>query len=285
MNNKTQAILIGSLLGSVALFSFVGFIFWTVVPQMQGREYLKKAKIAYTPEVIINDKFIFEPYTNAQGLIRYTLLADLIRKFGENPMPRTDPLFEKAADELETYVTRFPYYYDYFLLLGKAYEARAIMKSDESLLKTAEKYYNKALEVAPGRQDALYAQTINLISQGRSSEALAILKAVTERYPNLADNHYEVGQALVILGKDRYDEALLEFEMALNKTVNLNPPLTLQIYQKFLYYYYHKGDVARLNTVAKRLAVLDFSQSQAFLNLSAYIEKNHTMPLIDIKEE
>jgi tetratricopeptide (TPR) repeat protein len=276
--------LIGSVFAALAIFSCLGFFVWTIVPQLQGREYLKKAAVAYTPDVIIDDTFIFEPYTNAQGLIRYMLLGDLVQKFSSTPMSKPDPLFEKALSELEVYVIRFPYYYDYFVLMGKGYEAEALMKNDRSLEKTAERYYQKALAVAPGRQDALFAYAINLITQGRTTEALAMLKDTVARYPEVAEGHYAIAQALVVIGKDRYSEALPEYEYSLDHKVNLNPPLTLQIYQKFLYYYYHGGDMARLDTVAKRLAVLDPGQKDAFLGLSAYLEKNHSMPILDIQE-
>jgi tetratricopeptide (TPR) repeat protein len=284
MRNTKKTIVIASSFAAVALFSVIAFIFWTVVPQLQGREYLKKAAIAYTPSVIVDNKFIFEPYTSAQGLIRYLLVGALLQKVGDGSISTPDLLLDKAMEELEAYVTRFPIYYDYFVILGKAYEAQAELKKDPSLLTTAEGYYKKALEVAPGRQDAIYAYAINLLSQGRTDEAIAMLRQSIARNPGVMEGHYELGQALVVGTRGSYNEALSEFELALDHGVDLNPPLTLQIYQKFFYYYYHAGDLTRLNVSVKRLATLDASQKEQFLNVSAYIETNHSIPIINIKE-
>lgn len=284
MNTRTKTILIGSGMGLAAIFAVVGFIFWTIIPQFQGREYLKKAAVAYTPEVITEDRFLFEPMTADQGLIRYLLVSALVRKFSEEKIARPDRLFDYAIVRFEEYIERFPYYYDYYLLLGKAYEMQAILNKDDSFSRKAEAQYATALKLAPGRQDVIYAAAFNLLSQGRSEESLAMLKELAVDQPALAEVHYQIAQVLMTLGKHRYNEALVEFEYSLDHGINNSPKLTLQMYQKLFYQYYYTGDFARLYKTVKRLAVLDAGQSAQFLKVLEYMDTHTAIPNINIQE-
>jgi len=283
MNKNTKTILLGVGLSVAAAFAVIAFIFWTIVPQFQGREYLKKAAVAYTPEVIINDTFIFEPMTADQGLIRYLLVSALIRKFSDEGVDRPDRLFDHAVMRLEEYIERFPLYYDYYLALGKAYELQAILNKDASYSRKAEEQYATALTLAPGRPDAVYAAAFNVLAQGREEEALTRLRAFAESQPEIADTHYQIAQVLMVIGKDRYNEALGTFEYALDHGANMSPSLTVNMYQKLFYQYYHAGDFARLRTTVKRLSQIDTTQSVQYLKVLEYMDKNGAAPRIDIQ--
>lgn len=284
MNTRTKTILIGSGIGIAALFTLAGFVFWTIIPQLQGREYLKKAAVAYTPAVITEDTFIFEPMTADQGLIRYLLVSALIQKFNEGSLVQSDPLFDFAVSKLEEYVARFPYYYEQHILLGKAYELQAILKKDPSFSIKAEGEYKKALALAPGRQDASYALAFDLLSQGRATETLTLLREMAKAQPELADTEYQIAQVLMVLGREQYDAALDHFETALSRGANVNPTMTLQMYQKLFYQYYHAGDFVRVRTTVARLATLDKDQAAQYEKVLTYMDTKHAIPRIDIQE-
>ncbi len=284
MKTKTKEIMIGGSLVAIALFCVVGYFGWTVLPYMQGREYLAKAKSMTSPEDMLGDKLIFEPYTNSQGIIRQLFMIALLDKYYEKAFTGPNALFDGALARLEEYTDRFPQYYDFFLMVGKAYGIEAELKNDPSYYKKGEIYLKKALAVAPGRQDVIYSYAINLLNQGRIDEALAQLRASIERSPELPDGHYQLGQALAVLGTKYYTESMTEYEYALSRRVNQSPAVTVNVYQKFFYYYYKTGDAKHFAIAARRLAALDLAQHDAFTQVAEYAEQRNAIPPIDIKE-
>ncbi len=284
MDTKNKRAIIGGFFVTIAAFCAVGYFGWTVVPYLQGREYLTVAGAISKPADILDDKLIFRPYTSAQGTIRQLFLVATLDRYYNGLVKGPDALLDGSVARLEEYATRFPYYYDFFLLLGKAYGIQAELKKDPSLYKTGEEYLKKALAVGPGRQDVIYSYAINLLNQGRSDEALALLRETIKRTPELPDTHYQLGQALAVFGPSRYDESMAEFEFALSRGVNHSPAVTVNIYQKFFYHYYQIRDPKHFAVAARRLAELDPAQGEAFLRVAEYAETRNAIPSIDIQQ-
>lgn len=285
MKNNFRTILLGLLVSVVALFTVYGYFFGTVLPYLQGREYLIKTKIVNTPDVILDDKLIFEPYTSAQSTIRELFLVAVLDQYMNGTLKAPNQLLDGAMDRMAEYAERFPIYYNYYLLLAKGYNTQAKLRNDASLFSVADTYYKRALELAPGRQDVIYSYALNLIDEGKPEEGVAMLRASIAETPTVAATHYRLAEVLTVFGPSRYDEAMDEFEYALDRQINLDPQLVVVLYQKFFYHYFQKGDPVRFAVSARRLAVFDAAQRNAFLTVAEYAEQHHVVPDIDIKQE
>ena len=269
----------------LAAFCAFGFFYVTLIPHFQGKSYLAVTDNG-TPQDIVGDTFAFYPDSNAQGLIRTGLLGAVFTAYNQHELTAADPVPEFATAKIQEYVAKHPYYYEDYLALAKAYDVEADLNNEPSLYVTAEGYYKKALAIIPGRQDVVYAYALNLLHQKRPADAIALLEASLAAAPNVAETHYELAQALAVQGPASYDASLDQFEFSFaHGDPNLDPSLTLDVYRKFIVYYYDLGDLPRFETVVERLVSLDPAQDAGYATILDYIKKNGTMPIVNLQQQ
>ncbi len=280
-NNYILPIVFGLL---TVFFGFVLFP-WTLVPHFQMIRYrhtIQEAVAKEKPEIFTDETFIFSPNTYIQGSLRLNALTVLFNDFMNGKMTGSNPIFDKALEEMEKYVKDNPYRYEFIFALSKAYDVQAAFKNDPALYKVAEEYHRQALALVPERQELVYTLALNLLNQKRYPEAVTILKDYTAKYPDTYENHFELGQAYAIIGGKSYDDALIELELALEHGVNMNRALTKDAYEHMLQYYYKNKDKARFLTVVNRLATIDAEQKKDYESLSAYVKEHNAIPMLNI---
>jgi tetratricopeptide (TPR) repeat protein len=269
-----------------ALFLGVGFFYWTIVPYMQSYSYIIDTRQAYSTadfSIFIDDEFVFEPDSNVQGILRSDFLRQIMTQYSNGTFKTLNPIFDKAINEMETYVSSHKNYYTYVIGLANAYSIKYGLDNDPKSLALEEKYFKQAMEIIPGRQDVVYAYSLVLLKQNRHQEALDLVQQLITKNPDIYSNYYQLGQLKMMMGIDHYTEALAQFEIALSHNVNTNPDFTKNVYQELLKYYYEKKDVPNFVIVTNQLIKVDPAQKNAYVGVLDFIKVNgNKLPNLNI---
>lgn len=116
------------------------------------------------------------------------------------------------SELLDKYAYTTPHYP--LVNLGQAY-------FHKKEFETAEKYFLKTLKIEPDFAVAIHWMGKTNIELGKPSEAIAPLEKIASRYPSVAEIHFDLGRAFVLL--KNYGKAT----MAYKKVVALNPGSSL----------------------------------------------------------
>lgn len=286
MSKSTQTIGLYIFFGLITVFGGIAFFWWTVLPYVQMSDYVSKENdMRQGIENTDNDSFIFDTHTFATAEIHYQFLDFLLSLTAGNPKP--SDIFDNAIASSKAYIDKFPSpYYRYYVKLATAYDVNAVLHNDSSLYATADMYYQKALQIVPNRQDVIYGYSVDLIRQGRDQDAIAILRnALLQDSANYETNYYLAFALAFAPNHDSYNnEILSRFEYAIDNDVAGIDYASLQkIYENLFAYYYQTKNVADFTTVVKRLAVWDPQQSAIFDKILDYIQKNNSIPLLNIQ--
>ncbi len=284
-------ILLAALFGGAALFTGVAFFVWTVIPYAQMGRFYKEFRRAVngTPSALMDSQFAFSPYTSVQPALRYTLIAYLFDEYKAGRLDNTAPLIPFAIEKMKETANRdtagHPYY---FSSIAKAYDELAEVHPDAAgaYYKQAEVYYKESLARSPNNynQDARYAYAINLTNQGRTDEAVTLLRATLAADTRVPLSHYFLGVILFKQGFQNSTEALHELEYALDHDADPSPTLSKKIYQKLLYHFYNTKEVDQFLIVIRRLPQYDPAQASIYATIIEYVTKHHSVPLLDLQQ-
>lgn len=270
-----------AVFGVSGLFFLWALVFWTIVPFSQMSTYLSAIGDKNAAGILANPDAIFEPYTFAQQDIRGHFLNVLTQYYGKQP--QLDPLIDESIRRIEELIEREPSNPRYLLMIANAYDRKGRAGYGEEFFKKAEVYYNRAAELAPMRQDVLYATAFNLSFQGRVDEAIAVLRTVLTVDDVSPETHYFLGAILTEKGGD-YREALKEMEIAMSSPayINFKDDQTINIYSLFLKRTYAARDKENFLIAAKRLEYVDPSQVEQLKQMEALVEKGQ-WPVINFR--
>ena len=261
------------------------FIFQTFVPHLQMRDYKIEMDLAINhadPQPLINDTFIFKGNDYAQGLLRATFLSGIFEQYNMSTFTAPSPLLDKSLKEIDAYDARYPYRYDYFLNAGKAYDLQAVLYKDQNYAAVAQHDYETALGLAKDRQDIIYPLANNLVNLGLQGPAIALIQQSIAETPGVIEGHYRLAELYTLAGPAQYDQALTEFEMALNQNFNPDKVLVREMYDRFLRYYYTQADIPHFTTVLNRLILINPDESSTYNAVLSYISAHGTLPIINI---
>ena len=260
------------MFGAAGLFFTWALIFWTIVPYSQMSTYLTAIGTKNAAGILQNPEAIFEPYTFAQQDIRGHFLNILTQYYGKEQ--QLTPLIDDSTRRMEELIAKEPTNPRYFIMMANAYDRRARAGDGLDYFKKAEVYYRKAAELAPMRQDVMYAIAFNLSFQGRTDEAIAVLRTVLTVDDVSPETHYFLGAILTEKGGD-YREALKEMEIAMSSPayINFRDEQTVNIYQLFLKRTYVARDRENFLIVAKRLEIVDPEQAEMARQMGDMVRK------------
>lgn len=287
MKKISPNIIAGTFFGALTVFLGVSLFVWTIPPYHQMRVFFKHFLEwrAGDETALLNAPKAFEPFTYVQPELRFQYMDFFFKDFSENPTSHQPANLRQAVAYMEDSVAHEPNYAPQILALGKSYDLLANLNPDQGdeLRTKAEKQYIQALKIFPGNQRILYAYAINLASQGRMSEGLALLEKVKAGDSRIAETDYYLGALLYMEANEKNaDKALPLFERALTARLNPLPILTETIYKRMLTYYYGRSDLDRFKTVASRLEIFaSDEESETYRAIIDYIDKNNSIPSIN----
>ena len=226
------------------------------MPYRQAHIFRRALATGSSEEIVSASKDFLEPYNYFQGAIRFQFLemvmASDLRK------PELKPVADKAIQAVEDLLGEEPNYDPRsYIFLAEAYNVKG--KDDPAFLNKSEFYLREALKLAPRRQDIYYLLAYSLAGQGRSDEAVNLMREVVVSNPNVAKAHYNLGLELAIHGQNNWEEVEVEFGKALdigfaNQALISGDYYNMEvIYKQMLSKYVPARDKARVVRIAQRL--------------------------------
>jgi len=286
MSTKTAAACSAFAVFALPIFLGIAFFAWTFGPFVRMSRFYSDyvASMNGNPEALLADASVFSPDRFAEGQIRFTYVDLLLGQYRAAAATGPSPLLLDAVQKFQAYADEHPFRYNYFLELAKAYDEEAELSKDQSFFAKAETAYKHALEIAPGRQDTLYAYATHLSNTGREEAAAALMRKLFMEDSRLDETSYYLGFLLAREGEPHYDEALRYLENSLAHTGNMSPSraVTRSVYEVFFAYYYRQKDPAHLRTVAERLSLLEPEQEKNLGAIVLYIDAHHAVPPVAI---
>ena len=263
------------------LFFLWGLIVWTVVPMSQMTSYLGAISDNNIGAIMQQPDAVFEPYTFAQQDIRSHFLNIVMANYGN---PQIKPVFDLALAKMEELVQIEPSNPRYLLLLGGAYDRMGKTDNKVEDFKKAEEYYQRALVLAPMRQDTVYAYAMNLSYQGRYKEAEDLLRKEIAVDPLSPETHYYLGVVLMA-GRGDYKESLKELEIAMQSPTftNTRDEFVKNLYSTMLKRTYQDHDKDRFLIVANRMQTLDPKQAEKLKQIEEVVKKGQ-WPIVNFQQ-
>jgi tetratricopeptide (TPR) repeat protein len=168
-------------------------------------------------------------------------------------------LFLKALGKMDEAEKKEPFSAKNLLPLGIAYDQKASITKDKADWKKAEGYYRRALELAPLRQEVVYALAADLVYQGRANEAVDLMRKELAADDRPAETHYYLGFVISKQGENKYAEALTEMEKGLTYFMykEFYPANSGAVYKRLARYFYGVQDQPNFITVMKRLSLIN----------------------------
>jgi len=281
-NSKKQYGLI-AIFGLLAVFCVYVLIVGGILPHYQAKNYLKYI-FSGKADLILTDSFIFEDYPYVQ----FRLRSDFTRNVGGSTITGDTgiKLVDLAIDKLENWENAPINDPTYFVSLARAYEAKGNLLKDKSFIAKAGEFYQKAIDISPKRQELRYIYAGNLINQGKSDEAIQLLKEAVALAPEIPHSHFYLSIALLSRGESAYDEIFTNMEFVADSGLlpQFDQTTLKNIYGKFITYYYEKRDKDKLSQVAGRMVYIDPDQSELYKKLVDYIGQTGQIPDISFKE-
>lgn len=254
------------MFGVLILF-FSSSFYFSLVAYSQMKEYLSALRTGNANLTLEAFRKSLTPYTYAQENIR-THFASYMQDYNGRG-EKADRMILESLVALEGLVAFEKYDPRNFLVLSQSYLAFAEAKGDFNLLKSAEFYARKALELSPRRQNVRYLVGEILVLEGRLKEAVSLLRETLAQEPAVGDSHFHLALALLDEGKDSWPEAFDELEAAFSSkglyTLKARDEVFLsKIYQDLFEYFLKTRDTRRFVATAQRL-ILFFPERESLL--------------------
>lgn len=201
--NFTHKFFLGISGVAASIFCVYVLIFTTFIPMTQAY-YARQAE---TPKSKKEFLFLFEKATHPYNFIQYSVRPYLLDAHYRGPVVFINTELKDVARQLidtvhEVY-TRDPL--DIRLLIREAQSYNQLGKADQALYKKGEEAIQKAIIIAPNRQDLYYTLAISFAGQGRHEEAIATAEKSVALNPGVARSWYYL--ALVSIAGDKKEKA------------------------------------------------------------------------------
>jgi len=263
LQNK-QKYIYGFILCVATIFSLWAFWAGTFMPHLQMQTYIKYAFMSSSRDFVPDNSFIFANYPYSQFRIFQDVLS--FASGADKNYPNSLALSEQAIAKMTDFLTAHPHYPLFYGMLGRAYDNMAIQTGDISFFEKAEESYARAVELSPKRQEFHYMYAMHFVAQGKSEEAIDILRQALSLDEQVPDSHFYLGATLLSLGEENYKEALDHLEYALDNDSGAIPNNSVikDSYSKLLLYFYKQKDIASFTNVLKRLSLIDPSGKELY---------------------
>lgn len=257
-NNGLSGVIIGAMTGILLL---IGFIWTTTIPYFQMRGYIveKNQKIDVRQFIQEVDGYL-SPYTYVQENIRndfLTIAGTLSDQYGINAANgEVLKLYEKALDMEKGLLEKEPYNARYYLRLAVSYNDLGRKLNDGNLFNQSENYSQKALALAPNRQDVMYILGYSYLLSDKINEAVAVYKKAFDADPFVASSNFYYGVALASVSPKNYRAALDYLEYSADNGYDLtnNKNTFVNVYKAFANYFYNQKDAQSFTRTLERLA-------------------------------
>jgi len=162
------------------LFSFIVFYF-TFISFYQMSNFVSLIKDEDINNISQRLDNITKPYTFAQIDIRSNLLSQLIKLKKSQNTVSIDPLIKKLTLLLEESTKKENWNAKYYALIATSYD-------NLNDILSAEKYWEKAVERSPSRQEFLYSLGVNYYKQNKKEKSLEIAQRLINSDNKITQN-------------------------------------------------------------------------------------------------
>lgn len=245
----------GTLFAAAALA--MGLVWTVLIPGYQMRKLLKTLESGYLVNTYEALPLIVSPYTYAQEEIRISLIKAASRlAHVEATRPFLERVIELGKETLQREIVIEPEPYQAVAL---AYDGLSSMTGDTQYLKIAEGYYRQALSLAPQRQDQMFVLAMNLVRQGKFTEATELARGILAVNPSSDIGIFLSSVVLAPQGGDIGVQAQSSLERLFLERIVLSGAQESIIrdgYNSYLAYYFSARDSdGFLKTLERALAI------------------------------
>ena len=260
-NKESLTILMAAIL--LPIVFIILFVWATAVPYLQMRSYFndKSEKIDVNAFITKTEK-ILSPYTYVQENIRTDLVRVSDYLVGQYGLKASNggvaKLYEKSLSWLDELTQNEPYNPRYFLRLAQSYNELGRQLGNSDYLNKSEEYAQKALDLAPKRQDILFVMGYSMLLDERFDEAVKIYKKAYDADPQVPASNFYYGVALAASDPARYKESLvfLEYSVAHGFKGQDSGQIILSVYQTFAKEFRRQRDFEAYSKSIKQLVNL-----------------------------
>lgn len=200
---------------------------------------------------------MLEPYTYAQQDIRQTLLGALGPYVGKNE--EVNKIFASVLKATQDLAQREPYNPRVFTVLAQTYAGLGQGMNNREYMDQALVYYEKALALAPKRQDTRYYYGYVLSLMGEHEKAEQILEETIDLNPRVGNSYFFLAVTLLNRQNPPVDRVLdlLETAFDLPAFTRGYDASMLDVYTQLEEYFKQKRDITNLERVEKRIKEIE----------------------------
>lgn len=198
---------LGVLFASLACIIFASYALYAYhyVPFRQAKLFGSAIQKGIGQEILNAAPGFLEPYNFLQPFLRFKLV-EIAGDAGVLRVPEFNPLVARSILALEEVIAKEPQYDPRnYILLGETLNELAA--DDAVFYRRASEFLERAIPLAPKRQDIYYPLIFSLARGGRAEEAIARGREVVALAPDVAKAHYILSVGLVFAGEAHWDEA------------------------------------------------------------------------------
>lgn len=265
--------------GSITAFFAMCFLQFTLAPYRQMKGYMELLSSAGSKQEILDsiDKYVY-PFTSAQENIRVHFLSNA-PSFIDGGVG--NKIFDKAVGLMEDLLARDEFNPRNYLYVGQIFGSMAVGSGIEEMAqnfyKESDFYYKKALNLAPKRQDLIYAASLNLALWGKDEEVLELLDKMEGDNPDVGDVHFFKAMVLRNMGEKYYPLAVDSFERAFGipnfRYASDSKNDIKSAFVAFIEYFYKTRNKNYFIRSAKMIAKLDIVQATRFEEMIGFADK------------
>ncbi len=282
--SKKETVMQWTVLSLATVFLALMFIPWTLIPYGRMYGYFSNIANAFRNP----NSYILDPNASLykenflQLSVRTSLIELVALEYRKGEVTGPNPLLPFAITQMEQELPRHPFCVACYVDLGKAYDLLSTIDTGnaDALLHKAEGAYTKGLALMPEYQAVINAYAVNLINQGRSDEAIQLMRTSMAADGRSATEHYYFGLVLYKAGPAHITEALAELEKGVVAADAADTVMVKKIYDAMLRHFYATGDAQDFRTVAERLMILDPKQASTYTQILDYVDAHGVLPVI-----
>lgn len=236
-------------------------------------------------QVLLNNKFIFNPYTNIQPEI-ISYFFDVIQRTDQDKNKNTDlvvKLSEKIINIFKKRENYFIYYPAFFTKLAQSYDINSLATKKTENYSIASEYYKKALDIFPNRQEIQYTYILDLLSRAENEKAIFVAKNAFDNDARILDSNYYYGISLASIKGDNYKKALDLMETSFSGDNRFSLIINRKKYLEMFIYFYQKKDIVRFRVVSSRLVEFDPERKELYQKIVEYINKENKIPYLQFE--
>lgn len=241
----------------IAIFFLYFFVASCIIPFYQSARFISSMKTGNMQYVYDNLDSFTKPYNFAQAELRYRLLQ-LLAPHMNNPDAK--PLVDRVVALQEEVVVRESYDPREIVLLAGAYQAFGDGGEIEAYSR-AEKFFLKALDLSPDRQELIYNMAIIYADQGDFVRMNEYANRMLQGSPDVPMTKIYYANAISREGPTRFNEAMDVLESALDDLqIALDERQVNALraaYNQYLNYFYDTRDAERFLVAMERSMKLE----------------------------